>query len=435
MSRVAVIGGGISGIAAAYYLQQHGAEVDLYESGRSIGGRIGSESLDGRFVDFGGKNIGRKYSRFRDFVTELGGLDFEYFGFNTSQVVGGRVISLNKEKSRLRNLLRVFSLAGPGGVMKLMPMIQAVRKDLEQGFLNTPYFNAIADRYDDRSLASFFPESCVDHLVRPVTVRMNGAEPDECYPGNFGSNLALVLDSYEQLEQGMQALLQRFTQYSKSVKFCIGHEVRVCSFSDEKIVLHYAAGSESHSAEYSKVVVALPAVQAAALFQSSIPELASLLDRVTYFPVAVGIAKYHDAVFRGVQRAMVFDNSCSISNAGAYGINDLNLVRFTFSGQTARTVIDSETDPEYAVSLAEDTIAPYFNINNNTREAFVYRYVSPGLCAYSPFHYKMLQQIEQQLKGFRGLALTGDYFRGASIEACFKGAQEAIQKLMTGAGS
>ena len=430
MNRVAVIGAGISGIAATFYLQRHNVDVDLYESCDRIGGRIGSECIEGRCLDFGGKNIGRKYSRFREFVSELGGMNFEYFGFNTSQVINGKVVRLNKEKERLYNVLRVLSLAGFGGTVRLLPLLQAVHKDYEQGFLNTPYFNAIADRFDSEPLDSFFPKSCADHLIRPVTVRMNGAEPEECYPGNFGSNLALVLDSYEQLKQGMQVMLDRFQANAKSVKLFTGHQVKAVERSKSTIMLHYTAGGKDSTAEYNKVIIALPAIQAASLFRDTLPDLSAILGKVRYYPVAVAIVKYGDNVFPDMQRAMVFDQSTPLSNAGAYGIHDLDIVRYTFSGKTARSLITHESFPEEVVSLGEKIIEPYFNIRQNSRQDFIYKYISPGLCAYSPCHYRMLEKLDDHVRVLRGLFFTGDYRRGASLEACFRAAAESVEQLI-----
>ncbi len=430
MIRTAVIGGGISGIAAAFYLQRYGCEVDLYESADRIGGRIGSECFDGNWLDFGGKNIGRKYRRFREFVSEQGGMDFEYFGFNTSQVINGKVVRLSKEKDRLFNILRVLSLAGFGGTMRLLPLIQAVQKDHQQGYLNTPYFNAIAEQFDSKPLSSFFPTGCTEHLIRPVTVRMNGAEPEEYYPGNFGSNLALVLDSYEQLKQGMHALLDRFRENAKLINILTGKHVRAVERIGNTITLHYSSGGEDATAAYGRVIVAIPAIQAATLFGDTLPELSALLGQVRYYPVAVAIAKYEESVFPDMQRAMVFDRHSPLSNAGAYGIHDLDIVRYTFSGKTARSTIAPESVPEEVIALGEKIIEPYFTIRKNCRRFFVYKYINPGLCAYSPYHYRTLGEINDLLRLFDGLALTGDYHSGASIEACFRAAEASVERLM-----
>jgi len=432
MNKAAVVGGGISGIAAAFYLQKYGVDVDLYETGNRLGGRIGSDCIDGRYLDFGGKNIGRKYNRFREFVSELGGMEFEYFGFNTSQVINGNVVKLSKEKKRFFNILRVVSLAGIGGIKRLLPLMKAVDKDASQGFLNTTYFNRIADRFDEATLASFFPKRCTDHLIRPVTVRMNGAEPQECYPGNFGSNLALVLDSYEQIKQGMHTLLDRFQAKSKSVNLLTEHHVITIEPHNGGTTIYYSHENKTSRAEYNTVIVALPAVQAIALVSDLLPELAALLGNIRYYPVAVAIVCYRDAVFPDTQRAMVFDSSSPLSNAGAYGIHDLDIVRYTFSGKAARSLVTKESSSEEVVFLGEKIIEPYFSIRQNIRQDFIYKYISPGLCAYSPYHYQTLEKIDDCNRFFKGLFFTGDYRCGASIEACFRASAETVDIAMKG---
>ncbi|HVG95590.1 MAG TPA: protoporphyrinogen oxidase, partial [Chloroflexota bacterium] len=53
MGRVAVIGGGISGLAAAHRLGQRGVPVTLFEAAARTGGAIGSERADGFLVERG----------------------------------------------------------------------------------------------------------------------------------------------------------------------------------------------------------------------------------------------------------------------------------------------------------------------------------------------------------------------------------------------
>ena len=165
-----------------------------------------------------------------------------------------------------------------------------------------------------------------------------------------------------------------------------------------------------------------------------LPEASELLRQVKYYPVAVAIVKYRRDVFQKSLRAMVFDHSFPLSNAGAYGINDLNLVRYTFSGRASRSVISESSVPEEVIALGERIAGSYFTISDNTRESFAYRYITEGLCAYSPFHHRLLLEVDNKLKPFAGFGSTGDYRRGASIEACFRAAGECVDKLL-GSGS
>ncbi|PIN25277.1 4,4'-diapophytoene desaturase [Handroanthus impetiginosus] len=53
MMRVAVVGGGISGLVAAYVVAKDGAEVVLYEREDSLGGRAKTVTVDGNALDLG----------------------------------------------------------------------------------------------------------------------------------------------------------------------------------------------------------------------------------------------------------------------------------------------------------------------------------------------------------------------------------------------
>jgi len=119
MNKTAIIGGGISGIAAAFQLHKNGLEADLYEAAEQLGGRIGSARLGERWIDFGGKNIGCHYRYFREFIQTLGGMEFEHFGLNSSRVVNGRIVRIDKDGSRTRQFLQFLRLCGPTGLSQV----------------------------------------------------------------------------------------------------------------------------------------------------------------------------------------------------------------------------------------------------------------------------------------------------------------------------
>ena len=51
--KIAIIGGGISGIATSVYLIEKGYKVDIYESKKNLGGRAGSINKVEKSVDIG----------------------------------------------------------------------------------------------------------------------------------------------------------------------------------------------------------------------------------------------------------------------------------------------------------------------------------------------------------------------------------------------
>ncbi len=72
MTRIAVVGGGITGLAAAWELLAEGAEVAVFEAGPRLGGRIITEDVGGRPVDLGPDAFLARVPHALDLCRELG---------------------------------------------------------------------------------------------------------------------------------------------------------------------------------------------------------------------------------------------------------------------------------------------------------------------------------------------------------------------------
>lgn len=70
--RVAVVGGGIAGLAAAWELTRAGAEVDLYEAGGRLGGAISTHQLAGVEFDAGAESFATRSRAVPELIEELG---------------------------------------------------------------------------------------------------------------------------------------------------------------------------------------------------------------------------------------------------------------------------------------------------------------------------------------------------------------------------
>jgi oxygen-dependent protoporphyrinogen oxidase len=99
VTSVVVVGAGLSGLAAAYRLQQAGATVTVLESGRGPGGRVQTERHGGYIVDTGPDALTAGYASYLGLVEELGLRDRLV---DTSAVLGlvrgGRLIDIDPAK-------------------------------------------------------------------------------------------------------------------------------------------------------------------------------------------------------------------------------------------------------------------------------------------------------------------------------------------------
>jgi oxygen-dependent protoporphyrinogen oxidase len=425
--RVAVVGAGIAGMSAALHLHKAGHQVELIEQMDVLGGRLGLDRLGERTVMTGGKNLGRKYTAMRGFLAELGDPEYEEFGINTSRVCDGKLLTLDSKLSAWEKIRRLRRLGSLRDLLKLAYLGFLVRRNEENRFLGSTAFTKIAAKNDHKPLSEHFGARIVDNMFRPMNVRMNGAEPDEVYLGTFGTNLSMIMDTYDQLTHGIAPLVDELAKLvtirtNAGVKQLITREGKAVGLAFSE------AGGPVTEHYYDGIVLAAPAYATAEIVKSDLPGLSDLLSKVRYFPASVVLVEYDRPVFSSKVRAIVLDGG-PCSNAGVYGINDLNIVRYTFSGKRARPTPTDAVLDEW-IDDAERAITGLLGLEHFKRVEVVKRIWDAAYCAYVPFHGMFLAQVRSLVAATPGLELAGDYLRGAPLEASCRSGIEAADKLL-----
>jgi oxygen-dependent protoporphyrinogen oxidase len=72
MGAVAIVGGGIAGLTAAYRLKQRGVRVVVYEASERVGGAIRTRRSDGYVAELGPNSLSTPSPALRTLITELG---------------------------------------------------------------------------------------------------------------------------------------------------------------------------------------------------------------------------------------------------------------------------------------------------------------------------------------------------------------------------
>jgi oxygen-dependent protoporphyrinogen oxidase len=431
--RVAVVGGGVAGIAATERLGALGHEVELFEAGPRLGGRIAPAPLGEREICTGGKNVGSRYRRFRELVERRVEPRYEAFGPDTGQLVHGRVRTLSFRSPGMRARLgaRLVSRGQVRGGLRFLQLAKRVKEDPDAAHLGSEHFAELARQSGDPTLPDYLGKAICRDAVRHITVRMNGAEPDECHVGNFGSNLGLVVDHFEQL--GGNALGDWIRAVEAANVVHTGTPIEGLLVDDGVVLgVTTADGGRRH---FDRVILALPAHQAARLIGETAPALARLLCTIRYFPVGVVVAEYDRPAFPPAFAALTAPAGMALSNAGSYGLGERQIVRYTFSGAPARAAIQPQTfDPEARLAEAEGFLGRHAPVVAARRLRFTARAFQPGLCAYRRDHAVFLAEAAEHLEALAGLALAGDYMRGASLEACVRSGQEAAARASSTAG-
>jgi oxygen-dependent protoporphyrinogen oxidase len=428
MSRYAVVGGGMSGMAVTWMLSRLGHDVELLERDAQLGGRSQSAALGERSVTLGGKNIGQRYTLFREFTAAHGDHAYEPFGINASPVVDGRVRTFDSSR-RLRSFARFAEDMRPRDAIRLVTLASRTLANEDNRYLGSRYFARLGRRHDHRPAGAYFSASFARSVLRPMTVRMNGAEPDEVWLGNLGANLGMLFDSYDQLVNGTEPLVSEFRARHR---VRTGVEVESIAFDADGTVRGVEARTGDGRCEtiaYDGVVLAIPAAAAARLVRELNAPLAAKLESVRYHPGAVVICEYDRELFSPQVRGLAFEAGMPLSNAGAYGVDERHIARYTFSGRAAREHVGAAFEPEALLDVAERQVAPHLPVQDARRRGFVARRWSAAYCAYVPDHASFRTAVGFLLGRNAGLHLTGDYLRGVSIEACFRAARDCAERI------
>jgi oxygen-dependent protoporphyrinogen oxidase len=201
MPRVVIIGGGISGLSAAYYLAKGGCGATILESRGRLGGVIQTERVDGCTIEAGPDSFLSAKPAAVELIREVGLAD-QVIGSNDHLRItyvrkGGRLVPL------------------PDGLMmmvptKIMPLLTTgllsfgtkVRMGME--LLRSPKMKA-----GDESVAQFVGEhygaEAVDYLAEPLLSGIYGGNPAELSVTSVLPRFVELAAKYGSLTRGVLA--------------------------------------------------------------------------------------------------------------------------------------------------------------------------------------------------------------------------------------
>ena len=149
MKRVAVIGGGLTGLAAAYYLGQAKPEwtIDVYEAHDSLGGKIQTKRMDGFVVELGPDSYLARKSEMTDLICDLGladqlvanatGQAYVYSEGEIHPIPGGAIMGI---PSKMGPFIKSTLISWPGKIRAGMDFFKSPVQLDENGDISIGHF-------------------------------------------------------------------------------------------------------------------------------------------------------------------------------------------------------------------------------------------------------------------------------------------------------
>jgi oxygen-dependent protoporphyrinogen oxidase len=439
MSQVVVIGGGISGLAAAHALARDGIEVTLFESASVVGGKLRVSEVAGVAVDEGAEMFLRRVPEALDLVTAVGRADELVTPATTAAQVWARgelramptgtVMGLPGDPSALRGLLTDDEVARveqdaelpgapPGDDIAVGQWVsQRVGPAVTERIVDPLLGGVYAGRADELSLAATIPQLPRDERSLLAAVRrvLPAERPAEAVfasvTGGLGSVPATVANAVT----------------AAGGRIVTGRTVRRIERTPNGFRVVHGATTDEQAVDTDCVIVAVPATPSARLLGDVAPEAAAELAGIESASMAVVTTAWRaadvpalatsgylvPAVYGRMVKAVTFA-SAKWTHLAASGTV---IVRCSIGRYG--DVSDLQRDDADLSAAAVAELTTYAGFRGNPVESRVTRW-GGALPQYAVGHLDRVRRIRAAVAAVPGLAVCGASYDGVGVPACIR---------------
>jgi len=444
-----VVGGGISGLSAAYYLTAAGADCSILENQARVGGVIETRIAEGCTLECGPDSFLSAKPAALALIKELG--------------LEGDVIGSNDHQRTTYILKHGALVALPEGVMmivptRVMPMVKSpllswgtkIRMGLE-------YFRRPGESHD-RSVAEFvtdhFGQETLDYLAEPLLSGVYGGDPAQLSVGSVLPRFLQTEAKYGSLVRGVLAgrtgaapsgpLFRTLKGGLGTLVDALAARVKVCRAEVETIErsgsgFRLRTGGEWIDAD--QVIVACPAWSAARLVQGLDGRLAELLGSIDYSSSLTLSLIYRTADFDGKRAGFGFLvpkkerqrlAACTfVGTKFSFRVPDDRIVLRCFFGGIGDPAILNESDAS-VTAIAREELRRILGLTAAPIAQVIARWPR-SMAQYTLGHQQRIEEIRTRSAAIPGLHLAGNAYDGIGIPDCIQAGRAAAKAALTSA--
>jgi oxygen-dependent protoporphyrinogen oxidase len=463
MKRVAIVGGGISGLAAAFALEERrrggeSLEYVVYEASLRFGGVLVTEQVDSCLIEAGPDSFVSEKPWAADLCRRIGLED---------QIIGS-----NDRDRRTYILVKGRLVPIPDGLMFMVPT------KLVPAFLS-PLFSSATKlrmarewRYSprqsngDESVAALverhYGAEMVDRLADPLLSGVYGGEASqlsvravlprfaemESKFGSLGRGMLavrkhikpsdgqppMVRSLFSSLKNGMQQMVEGVLAKLPADALRANTTVQAIQPQDRGWVVSAGYASD----HFNAVIVATPATVAATLLEIASAELSSELRAIPYsssVTVALGFDKaVRDALPAGFGFLVPHSEgkrllaTTFVHNKFPHRApEDRALLRCFLGGTRDEQVLQLPDDE--ILGIVREELGQILGLVAEPQFTRIYRWKG-AMAQYNVGHLERVGRIEKLRKHLPGIALAGNGYHGVGVPDCVRSGEDAVAELL-----
>lgn len=463
MKRIAIIGGGIAGLSAAWRLEKaraDGADVEwtLFEKSDRLGGVIHTECRDGFVLEAGPDSFLSIKPDGARLAKELG--------------LGDQLISSNDEQRKTYILVKGRLLEIPQGLEFMVPTrvwpmattrLFSFSTKLRMG---RELFLARKKDAEDESVGDFvrrhFGQEMVDRVAEPLLAGVYGGSADKLSVGavlprfaemerESGSLVRATLKAkararanakpdakpqalFTSLKNGMQSMVDALVVALPAASIRLREQHLAVRPQGDEWQVESSRGSE----RFQAVLLAVPAPSAATLLRDAVPLLIDGLSRIAYTSSAAVALAYESAdlpaghgflVPRSENRKMM---ACTfVHKKFPFRAPDgKKLLRCFFSSSRVPELLQYSEEELQAIARRE--LKEILGLNTQPLFGRTFRW-ERAMAQYETGHLERVAEMEKVVAGMPGLHIVGNSFHGIGVPDCIKSARLAVEQITASA--
>jgi len=459
MKRIAIVGGGISGLAAAFALEERrrdGESLDyaVYESGPRFGGVLATEQVDGCLVEAGPDSFLTEKPWAADLCRRLG-IEDQLIGSNdrhrkTYILVKGKLTPLPDGlmfmvPTRLAPAL-LSTLFSPATKFRMIRewrfAPRGSRSDESVAALVERHYGAeMVERLADPLLSGVYGGEAAQLSVRAVLPRF--LEMESKY-GSLGRGMLAAHKNknsaqpappiFTSLKGGMQQLVEALVEGLPDGILRANSPVQAVQKQGRGWVVSAGYASD----EFDSVIVATSATAAVPLFEITCAALAFELKAIPYsssMTVALGFDQDVRAALPSGFGFLVPHSEGKRLLAATFVHNkfphrapeDRALIRCFLGGTRDEQVLQIADDE--ILNIVREELRQILGLNAEPLFTRIYRWKG-AMAQYVVGHLERLQRIDDLLKQWPGLVLAGNAYRGIGVPDCVRSGEAAAQHVL-----